>query len=114
MRKKRILRILAACMLVVAIVFVFAALAKRHLGRELTEKELKAYVYACVLQTFGATAFRDGWNGAENDIAPFIAREFDEITRLEHEVSALKRSTAYRVGVFVTAPFRGVCRKIAK
>lgn len=92
----------------------FAALAKRHLGRELTEKELKAYVYACVLRTFGAAALRDGWNGVENDIAPFIAGRFGEIARLEREVSALKQSTAYRVGMFVTAPFRWVYRKLKK
>ena len=92
----------------------FAALAKRHLGRELTEKELKAYVYACVLRTFGAAALRDGWNGVENDIAPFIAGRFGEIARLEREVSALKQSTAYRVGMFMTAPFRWVYRKLKK
>ena len=92
----------------------FAALAKRHLGRELTGKELKAYVYACVLRTFGAAALRDGWNGVENDIAPFIAGRFGEIARLEREVSALKQSTAYRVGMFMTAPFRWVYRKLKK
>ena len=84
----------------------FASLAKRYLGRELTAKELKAYVYACILRTFGAAALRDGWNGAENDIAPLIARGYKEIAHLEREVCALKASESYRVGMFVTWPAR--------
>ena len=84
----------------------FASLAKRYLGRELTAKEFKAYVYACILRTFGAAALRDGWNGAENDIAPLVARGYKEIARLDREVWSLKRSFAYRVGMFVTFPAR--------
>lgn len=87
----------------------FASLAKRYLGRELTAKELKAYVYACILRTFGAAALRDGWNGAENDIAPLIARGYKEIAHLEREVCALKASESYRVGMFVTWPARKAC-----
>ncbi|MBS7286559.1 MAG: glycosyltransferase [Kiritimatiellae bacterium] len=84
----------------------FASLAKRYLGRELTAKELKAYVYACILRTFGAAALRDGWNGAENDIAPLVAHEFKKVARLEREVCALKQSMAYCTGMFVTWPVR--------
>ena len=84
----------------------FASLAKRYLGRELTAKELKAYVYTCILRTFGAAALRDGWNGAENDIAPLIARGYKEIAHLEREVCALKASESYRVGMIVTWPAR--------
>lgn len=84
----------------------FSALSKRYLGRELTGKELKAYVYACILRTFGAAALRDGWDGAENDIAPLVACAFSKTASLEQEVCALKHSTAYRVGMLVTWPTR--------
>ena len=84
----------------------FASLAKRYLGRELTAKEFKAYVYACILRTFGAAALRDGWNGAENDVAPLLAHAFKDVARLDREVWSLKRSFAYRVGMFVTFPAR--------
>jgi len=84
----------------------FSALTRRYLGCELEGRDLKAYVYACILRTFGAAALRDGWDGAEDDIAPFIASTFSKIARLEGEVCELKHSTAYRVGMFVTWPVR--------
>lgn len=84
----------------------FSSLSKRYLGRELTAKELKAYVYTCILRTFGAAALRDGWNGAENDIAPLIARCYKEIAHLERKVCAVECSSAYRVGMAVTWPAR--------
>lgn len=84
----------------------FSALAKRYLGRELSEKELKAYLYACIMRSFGVAALRDGWGGAENDVAPLLARAFKDVARLNREVWSLKRSFAYRVGMFVTWPAR--------
>ena len=90
----------------------FDALSRRYLGRELSEKELKAYVYACILRTFGAAALRNGWSGAENDIAPLVACSFAKIAHLERELRVLERSEAYRVGMFVTWPVRKVWRGI--
>ena len=88
----------------------FSSLSRRYLGRELTDREFKAFVYACILRSFGAAALRDGWNSAENDIAPLISGKAAEAARLEREVCALKNSTAYRVGMVVTWPARKVLR----
>lgn len=84
----------------------FSDLPRRYLGRELTEKEMRAYVYTCILRTFGANALRDGWYGAENDIPPLVADAFAKLARLEREVRALKHSKAYRAGMIVTWPAR--------
>lgn len=90
----------------------FSSLAKRYLGRELSEKELKAYLYACILRSFGAVALRDGWGDAENDVAPLLARAFKDVARLDREVCSLKRSFAYRVGMFVTWPARKLWKMV--
>lgn len=85
-------------------------LTRRYLGRELTGAECKAYVYACVLRTFGAEALKNGWSGTEATIAPVMAGRYREISALRKEVVSLKHSTSYRVGLFVTWPLRKLYR----
>lgn len=84
----------------------FVNLSRKYLGRELAEGELKAYVYACVLRTFGAQALRDGWFGVESTLAPLISDKERELLALRREIDALRRSLAYRTGMFVTYPAR--------
>lgn len=88
----------------------FWNLSRRYLGCELTDVELNAYVYACVLRTFGAVALKNGWFGAASTIAPVMADRFREISALRREVVSLKHSTSYRVGLFATWPLRKLYR----
>ncbi len=79
----------------------FDRLSRRYLGRKLPEEEFKAYVYACVLRTFGASALREGWHGTENLLAPLIADRF-------REICAIERSPAYRAGRALVWPLKKV------
>ena len=79
----------------------FDRLSRRYLGHKLLEGEFKAYVYACVLRTFGAASLRDGWYGTENLLAPLIAERF-------REVCEIKQSAAYRVGSVLVWPLKKV------
>lgn len=81
----------------------FDRLSRCYLGRKLPEEEFKAYVYACVLRTFGASSLCDGWHGTENLLAPLIADRY-------REICTIKQSPAYRVGSALIWPlkkFRG-------